>query len=69
MGKLFMALGLALFFIGLILTLMPNIRLGRLPGDIVIRRENWTVFIPIVTTILLSVFLTLLLWVISLWRR
>lgn len=69
MGRLLMILGLALFIIGLVLTLAPNLRLGRLPGDIVIKRENWSIYIPIVTSILLSVFLTLLLWVISLWRR
>jgi len=64
-----MIVGLAVFFVGLVLTLLPNTRLGRLPGDIVIRRDNWSVFIPIATSILLSVFLTLLLWIISWIRR
>jgi len=64
-----MIVGLAVFLVGLVLTLLPNTRLGRLPGDIVIRRDNWSVFIPIATSILLSVFLTLLLWIISWIRR
>ncbi|RPJ56188.1 MAG: DUF2905 domain-containing protein [Acidobacteria bacterium] len=69
MGRALMIVGLAVFFVGLVLTLLPNTRLGRLPGDIVIRRDNWSVFIPIATSILLSVFLTLLLWIISWIRR
>ncbi len=69
MGKALMIIGLALFLVGLVLTLLPSTRLGRLPGDIVIRRDNWSVYIPIVTSILLSVFLTLLLWIISWLRR
>ncbi len=69
MGKALMIIGLAVFLVGLVLTFLPNTRLGRLPGDIVIRRDNWTVFIPIVTSILLSVFLTLVLWLISWLRR
>ncbi|MBI2456978.1 MAG: DUF2905 domain-containing protein [candidate division NC10 bacterium] len=35
--------------------------LGRLPGDIVIRRENWSVYFPLTTSILISILLTLLL--------
>jgi len=69
MGKALMIIGLVLFVVGLALTFMPNTRLGRLPGDIVIRRENWSVYVPIVTSILLSVFLTLVLWLISWLRR
>ncbi len=69
MGKAFMMVGLAVFLVGLVLTLLPNTRLGRLPGDIVIRRDNWSVFIPIATCILLSVVVTLLLWIISWLRR
>ncbi|MFB3904892.1 MAG: DUF2905 domain-containing protein [Acidobacteriota bacterium] len=69
MGKALMIIGLALFLVGLVLTFLPNTRLGRLPGDIVIRRENWSFYFPIVTSILLSVFLTLLLWLISWLRR
>jgi hypothetical protein len=37
--------------------------LGRLPGDVVVRRENFTFVFPIVTCLVLSVVLTLLLWI------
>jgi uncharacterized protein HemY len=36
--------------------------LGRLPGDIVIKRENFTFYFPLATSIIISVILTLILW-------
>jgi hypothetical protein len=45
------------------------LRLGRLPGDIVHRGEHSTFYFPIVTCAIISVVLTLLLWLISLFRR
>ena len=44
-------------------------RLGRLPGDIVHKGENTTIYFPIMTSILLSVGLSLLFWLISRFRR
>ena len=43
--------------------------LGRLPGDILIKRDNVTIFIPLGTMIFVSVVLTLLLNLIARWRR
>ena len=43
--------------------------LGRLPGDILIKRENVTIYIPLGTMILVSIVLTLLLNLIARWRR
>ena len=40
-----------------------------LPGDIVVRRDNFTFVAPITTSLLLSLLLTLLLWLLSWWRR
>jgi hypothetical protein len=45
------------------------LRLGRLPGDIVIRGRNGSFYFPIVTCILLSVVLTLLMWLVSFFRK
>ncbi len=61
MGKLLILFGLLLVLIGLVLSLVEHLPLGRLPGDIVIQRGNWTLYLPIATSILLSVVLTLLL--------
>lgn len=37
--------------------------LGRLPGDVVVRRGNWTIAFPIVTCLVLSLLLSLLMWI------
>jgi hypothetical protein len=59
MGRLLFLLGLALAGLGLLV--MLGLPLGRLPGDIVIRRGNSTFYLPITTSIVVSVLLTLLL--------
>ena len=67
LGRVLMIAGAALFVVGLLLSLAPRVPwLGRLPGDVVYRRGNFTFYFPLVTSILLSVLLTLLL---SLFRR
>ncbi len=66
-GKMLIILGIFILVIGFLLTLGGKIPyLGRLPGDIVIKRGNFTFYFPIVTCILLSVLLTLIF---SLFRR
>ena len=57
--------GLVVAGIGLIWVLAPNLpRLGRLPGDIVIERQNSRFYFPIVTCIVISVVLSLVMWLI-----
>jgi DUF2905 family protein len=58
-GLIFLALGALLLFADR----LPFLRIGRLPGDIVYRRGNFTFYFPWVTSILISVLLTLLFWV------
>ncbi|HYS53741.1 MAG TPA: DUF2905 family protein [Thermoanaerobaculia bacterium] len=57
-----MLLGGVLLLAGLALTAFGGLGLGRLPGDLVYRRGNFTFYFPIVTSILLSIVLSLLLW-------
>jgi hypothetical protein len=64
MSKLFIVVGLILVGIGVLLKL--GVPLGKLPGDIVIRRGNATFYFPIVTCIVVSVVLSLLSMI---WRR
>jgi hypothetical protein len=68
-GRLLIILGIVILVVGLIVTFLPSLRLGRLPGDIVIRRGNWSIYVPIMTSILLSILLTLLLWFLGSFRR
>jgi len=56
LGAVLLVAGLAIHFGGRFLPF------GRLPGDIVIRRPNATFYFPVVTSILLSVLLTVVLW-------
>ena len=58
MGKLIFVAGLIIAGIGLLV--MVGLPLGRLPGDITVRRGNATFYFPLATSILLSVLLTLL---------
>jgi hypothetical protein len=69
-GWLLLAFGLVLAGIGLIWILVPSVPwLGRLPGDIRIERDNVRFYFPVMTCILLSLLLSLALWVIRLFRR
>ena len=58
MGKLLILIGLLIAAAGVAIQL--GVPLGRLPGDIVIRREQSTIYIPIVTCIVLSVLLSVI---------
>ncbi len=61
-GKIVLLVGAALVLLGLLLLLLGRVPyLGRLPGDIVIRRGPVTIYAPIVTMLLLSLILTILL--------
>lgn len=62
LGKIILLFAVLLFLVGGFLFLFGKVSgLGRLPGDILIRRGNVTVFIPIGTAIVISIILTLLL--------
>jgi hypothetical protein len=61
MGRVLIVIGIVLLVLGLLVTLGEKlpIRLGRLPGDIVIRGRNTTFYFPLVTSLLLSALLSL----------
>ncbi len=59
-GKILIGMGLLLVLTGLFVSFM-----GKMPGDIVIRRENFTFYFPLGTSILLSVVLSLLFYLFS----
>jgi len=60
--RLLITLGVVLVALGLLWPLVQKLGLGRLPGDIVVEREHFRFYFPVVTSILVSVGLTLLLW-------
>lgn len=60
-GKMLIALGIILFIIGLAVTYGPKIPwIGKLPGDISIKKDNFSFYFPITTSIIISVILTIL---------
>ncbi|HXX33707.1 MAG TPA: DUF2905 domain-containing protein [Thermodesulfobacteriota bacterium] len=62
LGKTLILLGVFIILVGLFLLLGEKIPwIGRLPGDIIIRKKNFTFYFPIVTSILISIILTLFL--------
>ena len=62
-GKLLIVFGLLIAAAGLVLIFAGRLPwLGRLPGDIYVRRGSWTFYFPLATSILISVVLTLLFW-------
>jgi len=61
MARMLIVLGVVLALVGGLFLLVGKIPfLGRLPGDIVLRRENWSFYFPLTTSILISLVLTLL---------
>ncbi len=59
--SLLIALGILILAAGLLWPILSRY-FGRLPGDIVVRREGWTFAFPIITCLVISVILSLLLW-------
>ena len=61
LGRLLIVAGVVMVVLGLLISYAP-FKLGRLPGDIYIQGKNSTFYFPITTCILLSVLLSLILW-------
>ncbi|MGB9679349.1 MAG: DUF2905 domain-containing protein [Thermoanaerobacteraceae bacterium] len=61
-GKILIYLGIGLIIMGLLLLAGSKFGLGKLPGDIIYHKGNFTFYFPVVTSILLSIFLTFILW-------
>ena len=62
MNRYLITLGICLVVLGVLWPLMMKLGLGRLPGDIVIEREGFRLYIPITTSILASLVLSAIIW-------
>jgi hypothetical protein len=65
MARFLIFLGLALLVTGLLWPYISKLGLGRLPGDIVMERGGTTFYFPLMTSLILSVVLSLVLWVVG----
>ena len=65
LGRMLVALGVVLVIAGLIFEFAPALRPGRLPGDLSFSSGNVRVYVPLGTSLVLSIVLTLVLWFLS----
>jgi len=68
-GKWLVAAGAIIIAFGLLVMLLGKVGLFRLPGDLSFGGRNWRIYVPIASSILLSILLTLILWLIHYFRR
>ncbi|MFN8769781.1 MAG: DUF2905 domain-containing protein [Neisseriaceae bacterium] len=66
MNKYLIIAGIILIVIGICMPLIAKLGIGHLPGDIRIKKDNFTFYFPITTCIIVSLIITLILWF---WRR
>jgi hypothetical protein len=65
MAKVLILAGVVLVSVGLTVLAAQRFGLGRLPGDIVIERDGFTLYLPIATSLIVSLVLTLVLWLLG----
>jgi hypothetical protein len=65
MSRFLIVLGLVIVAIGILWPFLHRLGLGRLPGDFVVQRENFSFYFPLATSILVSVVLSLIFWLFS----
>lgn len=61
-GKVLISIGVILVIVGIILLLGGKFGIGHLPGDIILKRGNFTFYFPLMTSIIISLVLTIILW-------
>ncbi len=66
LGKTLIIIGTVIVLLGLLLSFAGKIPwLGRLPGDIYIKRDNFTFYFPLATSIILSIIISLVFWILK----
>ena len=63
MSKWLITVGLILVAAGLLWPLMSKLGLGRLPGDIVVRRDGFSLYFPLMTCLVISVIVSIVIWI------
>jgi hypothetical protein len=65
MSRTLIAIGLALVLAGVLWPVIGNLGLGRLPGDIYVEKPNFSFYFPLMTSLLVSVVLSVILWLVN----
>lgn len=69
MGKWLITTGIFIVVLGVLVMLLGKVGLFGLPGDLQFGSKNWRVYIPIASCVIISIILTLILWLINYFRR
>ncbi|ASJ20986.1 DUF2905 domain-containing protein [Brachyspira hampsonii] len=64
-AKIFIVIGVILIIIGILFLFNIKLHFGKLPGDIVIKKENFTFAFPLMSSIIASIVLSFIMWLIS----
>ena len=67
MSKKLIIVGCLLIVVGLLWPILEKLNLGRLPGDIIVRRDDFRFYFPITTCLVISIVLTILIWLFKKW--
>jgi len=65
MARFLIVLGVTILVLGLLWPYLSRIGLGRLPGDIIVKRDNFTFYFPLTTCLVISVLFSLILWLLN----
>ena len=68
-GKWLISLGIIIALLGTLVMVLGRIGLFKLPGDLELGSKNWRIYLPIASCILISIILTVILWLINYFRR
>lgn len=68
-GKILIFAGIVITVLGVLIMVLGRFGLFRLPGDLEFGSRHWKIYIPIASSIILSIILTLILWLINHFRR
>jgi len=68
-GKWLVAAGVIVVLVGIFMIVLGKIGLFKLPGDLQFGGKNWRIYFPIASCIIISIVLTLILWLINYFRR
>ena len=69
LGKWLIGTGIFIAVLGVLVMLLGRVGLFKLPGDLQFGSKNWRVYIPIASCVIISLILTLILWLINYFRR
>jgi len=69
LGKWLILAGGIIALFGVLLVLLSKVGLFRLPGDLELGSKNWRVYLPITSCVIISIVLTIVLWLINYFRR